>query len=40
LPEPDKYRGRYLKPSIRLSTGSPMEKLEKGEKELKEFATP
>jgi hypothetical protein len=40
LSEPDKYRGRRLKPIIGLSMGSPMEELEKGLKELKRFATP
>ena len=39
MPEPDKYRGRYSQPTIGLSTGSLMEELEKGLKELKEFAT-
>jgi hypothetical protein len=33
----DKYRGECSKPSIELSTRSPMEKLEKGLKELKEL---
>ena len=37
---PDKYRGRCLQATIRLNTGSPMEELEKGLKELKGFATP
>jgi hypothetical protein len=40
LPEPDKHRGRCSQPTIGLSSGSPMEELEKGLKELKEFATP
>ena len=31
---------RYSQPTIALSTGSPMEELEKGLKELKGFATP
>jgi hypothetical protein len=35
LPEPDKYRGRCLQPNIGLSTGSPMEDVEKGLKEMK-----
>jgi hypothetical protein len=39
LPEPDKYRGRFLQPTIGLNTGSPMENLEKGLKELEGFAT-
>ena len=39
LPEPDKKRGRCFQPTIGLSTGSPMEELEKGLKELKGFAT-
>jgi hypothetical protein len=38
--EPDKYRDGCLQPIIGLSTGSPMEELEKGMKELKGFATP
>jgi hypothetical protein len=37
---PDKYRGGYSQPTIGLSTGSPMEVLEKGLKELKGFANP
>ena len=37
LPVPDKYRGGYSQPTIALSTGSPMEELEKGPKELKGF---
>jgi hypothetical protein len=32
---PEKYRRRCSKPSIVLSTGSPMKELEKGPKELK-----
>jgi hypothetical protein len=40
LPEPYKYRGRCLQPTIGLSTRAPMEELEKGLKELKGFATP
>ena len=40
LPVPDKYRSKGSQPSIGLSTGSPMEELEKGPKELKGFATP
>jgi hypothetical protein len=35
---PDKYRSEGSQPSIELSTGSPEEELEKGPKELKEFA--
>jgi hypothetical protein len=38
MPEPYKYRGRCSQP-IGLSTGSPVEELEKGLKELKEFET-
>jgi hypothetical protein len=38
LPEPDKYRGGYLQPTIGLSTGSLMEELEKGLKKLRGFA--
>jgi hypothetical protein len=34
------YRGRCLQPTIGLSIGSPMEELDKGLKELKEFTTP
>jgi hypothetical protein len=33
-------RGRCLQPTIGLSTGSPMEELEKGLKELRGFAAP
>jgi hypothetical protein len=40
LPVPDKYRCGCSQPTIRLSTGSPMEELEKGPKELKGFAVP
>jgi hypothetical protein len=40
LPEPDKYRGRCLQPNFGLNTGSHMEELEKGLKELKSFETP
>jgi hypothetical protein len=40
LPVPDNYRGGCSQPSIGLSTGSPMEVLEKGHKELKGFAAP
>jgi hypothetical protein len=40
LPEPYKYRGRCSQPNNGLSTGSPIEELEKGLKELKGFATP
>jgi hypothetical protein len=38
LPEPYKYRGRCSQPTIGWSTGSPIEELEKGLKELKGFA--
>jgi hypothetical protein len=37
---PDKYRGGYSQPTIGLNTGSSMEELEKGPKELKGFAAP
>jgi hypothetical protein len=37
---PDKYRGRCSQPTIVLSTGSPVEELKKGLKELKGFAAP
>jgi hypothetical protein len=37
---PDKYRGGCLKLNIELSTGSPVEELEKGLKELKGFVSP
>jgi hypothetical protein len=40
LPEPYKYRGGCLQPTIGLITGSPTEVLEKGPKEMKGFATP
>jgi len=40
LPNTDKYRGGYLQPTVGLRIGSPMEKLEKGLKELKGFETP
>jgi hypothetical protein len=39
LPEPDKYRGGCSQPTIGLSSGFPMEELEKDMKELKWFAT-
>jgi hypothetical protein len=39
LPEPDKYRGGCSQTTIGLSMGTPMEKLEKGLRELKGFAT-
>ena len=39
LLEPDKDRGGSSQPTIGLSTGTPMEELEKGLKELKGFAT-
>jgi hypothetical protein len=34
LLETDKFRGRYLQPTIELITGSTMEELEKGLKKL------
>ena len=37
---PDKYRGGCSQPTIELGTGSLMEELEKGPKELKVFAAP
>jgi hypothetical protein len=37
---PDKYRGGCFQPTIGLSTGLPVEELEKGPKELKGFASP
>ena len=37
---PDKYKGGCSQPAIGLSTGYPMEELEKGPKELKGFAAP
>jgi hypothetical protein len=37
---PEKYRGGCSQPVIGLSTGSPMEELEKGLRELKKFAAP
>ena len=40
LPEPDRYRCGCSQPIIRLSSGAPMEELEKGLKKLKGFATP
>jgi hypothetical protein len=40
LPESDKYRGGFSQPNFGLSTGSPMEELDKGLKELKGFAVP
>jgi hypothetical protein len=40
LPVPDKYRSGCSQPTIGLSTGFPMEEVEKGLKELKGFATP
>ena len=36
---PDKYRGKCSQPNIGMSTGSQMEELEKGLKEIKGFAT-
>jgi hypothetical protein len=40
LPVPDKYRSGCSEPTNGLSTGSPMEELGKGPKELKWFAAP
>jgi hypothetical protein len=40
LPEPDKCRGRWLKPTIRLSMVTPKEELGKELKELKGFIAP
>jgi hypothetical protein len=40
LPETDKFRGRCSQPTIGLSTGSLMEELEKGLKELRGVADP
>ena len=40
LPVPGEYSGGCSQSTIRLSTGSPMEELEKGPKELKGFAVP
>jgi hypothetical protein len=40
LPEPHQYRGGCSQPTIGLSVESLMEELEKGLKELKQFATP
>jgi hypothetical protein len=40
LPDPEKYRGGWSQPRIELSTGTIMEELEKGLKEVKGFATP
>jgi hypothetical protein len=37
---PEKCRNGYLHPSVVLNTGSPMEELEKGQKELKGFCSP
>ena len=39
LPEPDRYRGRPSKSTIGVSTGPPVEELEKRLKEMKGFAT-
>jgi hypothetical protein len=38
--ESDKYRGECSQTTVGLITGSPMEELEKGPKELKRFAAP
>jgi hypothetical protein len=40
LPAPDQYRCRYLQPSIRLSSGTPMEDLGERLEELKVIVTP
>jgi hypothetical protein len=40
MPEFDHYRCGCTQPTIGLTTGTPMEELGKGMKELKEFATP
>jgi hypothetical protein len=40
LPVPDKYRSGCSQPSIGLSTGFPVEELEKVPKELKGFEAP
>jgi hypothetical protein len=40
LPESDNYRGGCSQLTIGLRTGTPIEELEKGLKELKGFATP
>jgi hypothetical protein len=40
LLDPDKYRGKCLQPTIELISGSLMEELEKGLKELSEFLAP
>jgi hypothetical protein len=40
FPVSDKYRGRCSQLTIGLSTGSPMEKLEKGPNQVKEFEAP
>jgi hypothetical protein len=40
LTEPDKYRGGCSQPTIGLSTWSPVEELEKVQKELKELTAP
>jgi hypothetical protein len=37
---PDKYRGGYSQPTVGLSTGSPIEELEKEPMELKKLAVP
>ena len=39
-PVPDKYKGGSWQPMIGLNTGSPMEELKKGPRELKGFAVP
>ena len=40
LPAPYRYRGGCLQPTTGLSTGTPMEELGEGLKELKGFSTP
>ena len=40
LPVHDKYRGGHSQRTIELSTGFPVEDLEKGPKEFKGFAAP
>jgi hypothetical protein len=37
---PNKYRGECSQPTSELSMGSPVEELEKGQKELKACAVP
>ena len=40
MPEPDVQRGGCLQPTVKMSTGSPKEELEKDLKELKGLAVP